>query len=49
MQYLDTLEGLRSQDFPEEPVATKRYEILQRFIEGIGDPVLQRTVHDPCV
>ena len=42
MQYLDGLEGLRSQGFPEEPVTTKRYEILQRFIEGIRDPVLRR-------
>ena len=32
MQHLDALEGLRSQGFPEEPVTTKRYEILQRFI-----------------
>ena len=42
MQYLDALEGLRSQDFPEEPVTTKRYEILQRFIEGVRDPILRR-------
>ena len=42
MQYLDALERLRSQGFPEEPVTTKRYEILQRFIEGIRDPVLRR-------
>ena len=42
MQYLDALEGLRSQGFPEEPVTTKRYEIVQRFVEGIRDPVLRR-------
>ena len=42
MQYLDALEGLRSQGFPEEPVTTKRYEILQGFIEGIRDPILRR-------
>ena len=42
MQYLDALEGLRSQGFPEEPLTTKRYEILQRFIEGIRHPVLRR-------
>ena len=42
MQYLDALEGLRSQGFPEEPVTTKRYEILQRFIEGVRDPILRR-------
>ena len=34
MQYLDPLEGLRSQGFQNEPVTTKRYEFLQRFIEG---------------
>ena len=25
MQYLDALEGLRSQRFPDEPITTKRY------------------------
>ena len=40
MQYLDALEGLRSQGFPHEPFTTKRYEILQRFIEGVRDPIL---------
>ena len=42
MQYLDALEGLRSQGFSEEPVTTKRYEILQRFIEGVRDNDLRR-------
>ena len=28
MQYLDALEGLRSQGFPQESIITKRYEIL---------------------
>ena len=42
MQYLDALEGLRSQGFPGEPVTTKRYEVLQRFIEGVRDPTLRR-------
>ena len=28
MQYLDALEGLRSQGFPQETITTKRYEIL---------------------
>ena len=28
MQYLDALEGLRSQGFPQEAITTKRYEIL---------------------
>ena len=42
MQYLDALERLRSQGFPDEPVTTKRYEILQRFSEGVRDPMLRR-------
>ena len=42
MQYLDALEGLRSQVFPQEPIATKRYEIVTRFMEGVRDPVLRR-------
>ena len=42
MQYLDALEGLRSQGFPPEAITTKRYEILQRFIEGVRDPALRR-------
>ena len=42
MQCLDALEGLRSQGFPGESVTTKRYEILQRFIEGVRDPALRR-------
>ena len=33
MQYLDALEGFRSQGFPHESITTKRYEILQRFME----------------
>ena len=40
MQYLDALEGLRSQGFPQESITTKRNEILQRFMEGVSDPVL---------
>ena len=42
MQYLDALEGLRSQGFPDEPITTRRYEILHRFMNGVSDPVLQR-------
>ena len=42
MQYLDALEGLRSQRFPQEPIKTKRYEILQRFMKGVRDPLLRR-------
>ena len=42
MQYLDALEGLRSQGFLQEAITTKRYEILQRFMEGVRDPALRR-------
>ena len=42
MQYLDALEGLRSQGFPQEAITTKRYEILQRFMEGVRDSALRR-------
>ena len=42
MQYLDALEGLRSQGFPDEPITTRRYEILHRFMDGVSHPVLQR-------
>ena len=42
MQYLDALKGLRSQGFPQETITTKRYEILQRFMEGVRDTVLRR-------
>ena len=42
MQYLDALERLRSQGFPNEPLTTRRYEILQRFMDGVSDPVLQQ-------
>ena len=42
MQYLDALEGLRSQGFPQEAITTKRYEILQRFMEGVRDPAMRR-------
>ena len=35
MQYLDALESLRSKGFPDEPMATRRYEIMQRFIKGV--------------
>ena len=35
MQYLDALEGLRSQSYLNEEVTVRRYEIMQRFIEGV--------------
>ena len=42
MQCVDALEGLRSQGFPQESITTKRFEILQRFMEGVRNPVLRR-------
>ena len=45
MQYLDALEGLRTRGFPDEPITTKRYEILQRFTEGVRDPILRQELH----
>ena len=44
MQYLDALEGLRSQGFPNEEVAVRRYEIKQRFIEGVRSFELKRNL-----
>ena len=42
MQFLDALEGIRTQGFPGEPIATRRYEILQLFIGGVSDPTLRQ-------
>ena len=42
MQNLDALEGLRTQRFPDEPITTKRYEILQRITDGVRDPTLRQ-------
>ena len=44
MQYLDALEGLRSQGFPNEDVTVRRYEIMQRFIEGVRSFELKRNL-----
>ena len=44
MQYLDTLEGLRSQGYPNEEVAIRRYEIMQKFIEGVRNFELKRNL-----
>ena len=42
MQFLDGLEGLPTQGFPAEPIATCRCEILQRFIDDVSDPTLRQ-------
>ena len=42
MQYLDALEGLSTQGFPDEPITTQRCEILQRFIYGLRDIKLRQ-------
>ena len=44
MQYLDALEGLRSQGYPNEEVTVRRYEIMQRFIEGVCNFELKRNL-----
>ena len=44
MQYLDALEGLRSQGFPNEDVTVRRYEIMQRFIEVVRNFELKRNL-----
>ena len=44
MQYLDALEGLRSQGHPNEEVTLRRYEIMQRFIEGVRNFELKRNL-----
>ena len=44
MQYLDALESLRTQGFPDEPVISRRYEILQRFMEGVRNGDLRRNL-----
>ena len=42
MQYLDALEGLRKQGFRSEEVALRRYEIMQKFINGVRNFELKR-------
>ena len=44
MQYLDALEGLRSQGYPNEKVTVRRYEIMQRFIDGVRNFELKRNL-----
>ena len=44
MQYLDALEGLGSQGYPNEEITVRRYEIMQRFIEGVRNFELKRNL-----
>ena len=44
IQYLDALEGLRSQGYPSEEVTVRRFEIMQRFIEGVRNFELKRNL-----
>ena len=44
MQYLDVLEGLRSQGNRNEEVTVRRYEIMQRFLEGVRKVELKRNL-----
>ena len=41
-QFLDALEGLRTQSFPDEPSTTCRYGFLQRSTDGVSDPTLRK-------
>ena len=44
MKFLDALERLRLQAYPTEDMTSRRYEILQRFIEGVRNPDLRRNL-----
>ena len=44
MRYLDALEGFRSQGYPNEEVAVRRDEIMQKFIEGVRNFELKRNL-----
>ena len=44
MQYVDAHESLRSQGFPKEEVAVRPYEIMQKFVEGVRNNELKRTL-----
>ena len=44
MQYLDALDGLRSQGLPNEEVTVRRYEVMQKFIEGVRNYELKRNL-----
>ena len=44
MQYLDALEHLRNQGHPRESHTDRRYEILQRFIEGVRNQNLRESL-----
>ena len=44
MQYLDALENLRSQGIPNEEITVRRYEIMQRFVEGVRSFELKRNL-----
>ena len=42
MQYLDALEGLRTQGVTDETIPTRCYENLKRFIDGVRDLKLRQ-------
>ena len=44
MQYLDALESLRNQGHQKESRTERRYEILQRFIEGVRNQNLRESL-----
>ena len=42
MQSLMALEGFESQGFPDETIATRRYDIWHRLMDGVIDLVLRQ-------
>ena len=44
MQYLDALESLCSQSSPNEKIAVRPFEIIQKFIDGVRNFELKRDI-----
>ena len=44
MQILDALESLRSKGYPEDTAVSRRYEIMQRFIQGVQSSEFHRVL-----
>ena len=44
MQYINALEGLRSQGCPIQEVTIRQHKIMQRFIEGVRNLELKRNI-----
>ena len=44
MQFLDALENLRSEGYPEDTAVSRRYEFIQRFIQGVQNSECHRVL-----